>query len=132
MYHNGCFCLASLGLGRPPSAPVRSNSFDGAHPGQPPVPCWSLRGVTRGACRHHERASVIIPLVSSCQGLTRVSTTGSTQGSLSKAPIITPPRTMRFRSAIVSRYGSRQRIKPAQNYAVSFRYRLPLREPIPE
>jgi hypothetical protein len=38
--HRGCVRLASLG--RPRSAPVRSNSFDGAHPGQPPVPClWS-------------------------------------------------------------------------------------------
>ena len=37
---SGCVCLASPG--RPRSAPVRSNSFDGAHPGQPPVPClWS-------------------------------------------------------------------------------------------
>ena len=30
--HNGRVRLASLG--RPRSAPVRSNSFDGAHPGQ--------------------------------------------------------------------------------------------------
>ena len=52
--------LASLGW--PRSAPVRLNSFDGAHPGQPPVPClWSgSLGVTCGTCRHHEKASMIV------------------------------------------------------------------------
>ena len=47
----GCIRLASLG--RPRSAPVRSNSFDvilGAHLGQPPVPClWSG---SLGGCRY--------------------------------------------------------------------------------
>ena len=61
--HVDCGCVHLASLGRPRSAPVHSKSFEGAHLGQPPVPClWSgsSLGVTWGACRHHERASVIV------------------------------------------------------------------------
>ena len=82
----GCFSLASLV--RPQSAPVRLNSFDGAHPGQPPVPCsWSgsLGGDLR--CMLSPQEGECDRSISSWQGLTRVSTVGSTLGSLSNAPI---------------------------------------------
>ena len=52
--------------------PVRSNSFD-VIPGAAPVPCGvGHLGVTRDACRYHERVSV------NRQGLNRVSTAGMT------------------------------------------------------
>ena len=61
-YYIGCVRLASLG--RPWSAPVHSNSFDGAHRVSPQCPACGVGHlrVTWGACRHHERASVIIRL----------------------------------------------------------------------
>ena len=71
-----CVCLGSLGQ-------PRSNSFDiipGAHPGQPPVPClWSgsLGGDPR--CMTLPREGECDRSISSCQGLTRVSTAGSTR-----------------------------------------------------
>ena len=63
---------------------VRLNSFDvipGAHPGQPPVPClWSgsLGGDLR--CMASPREGECDRFISSCRGLTRVSTAGNTQG----------------------------------------------------
>ena len=71
---SGCVRWASLGW--PWSTPAYSKSFDvipGAHPGRPPV--------ARGAWRHHERASRFDHSISSCQGLTWMSTAGSTQGN---------------------------------------------------
>ena len=83
----GCVRLASLG--RPWSAPVRSNSFDGAHPGQPPVPClWSGSLGVDLRCMPSPREGECDLSISSCQGLTRVSIAGSTQGSLSNAPYV--------------------------------------------
>ena len=74
---NGCVRLASLG--RPRSAPARSNSFDGLTWVSPQCPACGVGhlGVTWGACRHHERASVIVRLAL-VRGLTRVSTAGYT------------------------------------------------------
>ena len=69
--------------GSTPVCPARcSNSFDGGHPGQPPVPClWS--GHLDLRCMPSPREGECDRSISSCQGLTRVSTAGSTQRSLS-------------------------------------------------
>ena len=58
----GCVRLSSLG--RPRSAPVRSNSLTGLTQVSPQFPACGVghMGVTCGACRHHERASVIVRL----------------------------------------------------------------------
>ena len=76
---DGCVRLASPG--QPRSVPgIRSNSFDvipGAHPGQPLVPV--LWNGSLGAGPRCTRRGVIVRL--SLQGLTRMSTTGSTKGS---------------------------------------------------
>ena len=75
--NNGCVRLASLG--RPRSATVRWNSFDGAHQGQPTVPClWS--GSPGGDLSYmpSPREGECDRSISCCQGLTRVSTAGST------------------------------------------------------
>ena len=85
--HNGW--VVQLPWVDPGLSPVRLNRFDvnpGAHPGQPPVPCLcsgSLGGVTTRAVSDCS--------FSSRRGLTRVSTAGQNQGSLSNAPNIVPP-----------------------------------------
>ena len=56
---------------------VRSNRFLGTHPGQPPVPCWwsgSLGGDL--TCMPSPREGECDRSLSSCQGLTRLSTAG--------------------------------------------------------
>ena len=69
--------------------PVRSNSFYTSFQGltrvNPKCPTCGVGhlGLAWGAWRHHERVSE--RSISSCQGLTRMSTAGSTQGSLSNA-----------------------------------------------
>ena len=92
MYATCCFsgCVRLASLGRPRSAPVRSNSFEGAHLGQPPVPClWSgsLGGDLR--CMPSPRESECDRSISSCPGLTRVRTAGVDPGKLlTNAPIV--------------------------------------------
>ena len=57
-------------------------SFQGLSWVSPKCPAWGAGhlGLARGAWRHHERMSD--PSISSCQWLTRMSTSGSTQGKL--------------------------------------------------
>ena len=84
----GCDRLASL---CPPRfaqyVRIALTSFQGLTRFSPPSQCPASGvghfGVTWGACPHHERASVIVRLAL-CQGLTRVSTAGSTQGKLNE------------------------------------------------
>ena len=85
--YRGCVRLASL-VGRPRSATVPSNSFDGAHPGQPPCGVGHL-GVTWGTCRHHERASVIVRLALVLSGAHPSEHCGVDPGKLNERPDLT-------------------------------------------
>ena len=69
LIYKGCVRLSSLS--RPRSAPVHPNSYDGAHLGQPQVPClWSgsLGGDLR--CMPSPQEGECDRSISSCQGLT--------------------------------------------------------------
>ena len=70
----GCGCIRLASLGRPQYVPIALTSFQGLTRVGPQCPACGVGhlGVTRGACRHHERVSDRSS--SSCQGLTRVST----------------------------------------------------------
>ena len=78
-----------------------------SHPGQPKCLVCGMGhvGLARGAWRRHERASD--RSISSFQGLTRMSSTGSTQGSKSNAPTVRPncPRSSSAISSLMQIWG---------------------------